>query len=327
MLAITVGNGGIYVHKLKARQVLLAITSVIFIISVYLYHFHPAPIIKSLNYINASLAHLEKKSIIIDGYTVNYYEGLASKNKDTLILLHGLGDDKNSFVLSAKTLSDQYHVILPDLLGHGENEKITSLDYSIEGQVEMVRKFALAKNIEKFHLGGHSMGGHISASYATKYQDTLKSLIIINAPGLIIDDHVAYNGFEDRTISIEELDSIMAKAFYKIPKLPKPLKVFKVNQINESNDFIKYTIIPQIMNSKDFDLISKAVNINVPCLILWGKHDEIVKYNIAEKYNKLIRGSKLIIVDNASHCPQLEVPDIISAEIDTFIKGTNPPYP
>ena len=147
------------------------------------------------------LSPSRKSSIIIDGYTVNYYEGLNSTGKDTPILLHGLGADKNSFVLSAKFLSDQYHVILPDLLGHGDNDKVADLDYSIEGQVEMNRKFAKAKNIETFHLGGHSMGGHISAAYATKYQDTLKSLILINAPGLKIDDHIAYNGFEDRTLS------------------------------------------------------------------------------------------------------------------------------
>ena len=152
----------ILVDKLKIKQVLLAIAGVIFIIGLYLYHFYPTPIIKTYNYMNTSLAKLEKKSIIIDGYTVNYYEGLASKDKDTLVLLHGLEGNKDSFVKSAKSLSDQYHIILPDLLGHGENEKVAGIDYSIEGQAEMIRKFVKAKNIEMFHLGGHSMGGHIS---------------------------------------------------------------------------------------------------------------------------------------------------------------------
>lgn len=306
--------------KLKVKQVLVVLFSVVFIIGVYLYHFYPAPIVKAFNYINASLAKLEKKALVIDGYTVNYYEGVSSKEKDIIVLLHGLGDDKNSFVMSAKRLSDQNHIILLDLLGHGENEKMAGLDYSIEGQAEMVRKFAQAKNLEKYHLGGNSMGGHIAAAYAARYQDTLKGLIIINAPGLIIDDHIAYNGFEDRTISEEELESIMAKAFYKVPRLPKPFKVFKVNQMNESHDFLKYIVIPQIMNNKDCDLMNKISSIQVPSLILWGKHDAIVKYNIAERYDKLLLHSKLVVIENASHCPQLETPDRVSAEIDVFIK-------
>ena len=76
------------------------------------------------------------------------------------------------------------------------------------------------------------------------------------------------------------------------------------------------------MSSKDFDLINKVSIINVPTLILCGKNDEVVKNNIAEKYNELIPHSKLILMDNTCHSPQLEVPGIISEEIDTFIKGT-----
>ena len=80
--------------KLKVKQTLLAVISAIFIIGIYLYNFYPTPLVNAFNYMNASLAKLEKKSILIDGYTVNYYEGLASEDKDTLILLHGLRDDK-----------------------------------------------------------------------------------------------------------------------------------------------------------------------------------------------------------------------------------------
>lgn len=308
--------------RLTVKQVLLAMTFVIFIIGLSLYHLYPTPIIKTYKYTNASLAYLEKKSIMIDGYTVHYYEGLASQEKDTLVLLHGLGDDKDSFVRVAKNLSDQYHILLPDLLGHGENEKLSDADYRIEGQVDMIRKFVKAKNIEMFHLGGHSMGGHIAAAYATKYQDTLKSLIIINSPGLKIDDDIAYNDFEDKTITEQDLEPLLAKIFFKIPKLPKPFRIFQINQLNENHDFTKYILLPQIMNSNDFDLINKISIIQVPTLILWGQHDEIVKHNIAEKFNELIPHSKLIYIDNASHCPQLEVPNIISADIDQFIKET-----
>ena len=306
----------------KVKQMIVILFCAAVMVVVYFYYFYPTPIVKTFQSINASLAKLEKKSITIDGYTVNYYEGLSPKDKDTLVLLHGLGDDKNSFVLAAKRLSDQYHILLVDLLGHGENEKMAGLDYSVEGQAEMIRKFIQDKRIEKLYLGGNSMGGHIAAAYAARYQNTLKGLIIINAPGLIIDDHVAYNGFEDRTISEEELDSIMEKAFYKVPKLPKPLKVFKVNQMNESHDFLKYIVIPHIMNNKDCDLVNRVSSIHVPSLILWGKHDTIVKYNIAERYHKLIFDSKLVVIEDAAHCPQLETPDRVAAEIDIFIKET-----
>jgi len=307
--------------KVSPLKKLLVVCSVITVMIVFIYHSSPVLMIKTFYYLNAISAKLEPKTILIDGYTVHYYEGNSSKGKDTLILLHGLGDDKNSFVLSAKTLTDKYNVILLDLLGHGENARVNDLEYSIEAQANMLRKFVLGKNIERFHLGGNSMGGHIALSYGTRYQEGLKSLILINAPGVKVDNHEVYKTYFDKTVTEEDINLIMGKIFCQVPALPKPFKVYKMQEINENRNFFNNILIPQVRMSKDYDLQDKIKNISIPTLILWGKQDGIVRYNVAEKYAKTIPNATLLTMEDAAHCPQLEAPQKVSTAIDNFISS------
>ncbi len=307
--------------KVSSLKKLLVICSIITVLIMFIYHSYPMPMIKTFYYLNAISAKLEPKTILIDGYTVHYYEGNSSKEKDTLILLHGLGDDKNSFVLSAKALTDKYNIILPDLLGHGENARKNDLEYSIEAQANMLRKFVQGKNIERFHLGGNSMGGHIALSYGTRYQEGLQSLILINAPGAKVDNREVYKTYFDKTVTEEDINLIMEKIFCQIPPLPKPFKVYKMQEINDNRNFLNNIVIPQVRKSKDLDLQDKMKDIFIPTLILWGRQDGIVGYNVAEKYARNIPNATLLTMENAAHCPQLEVPQEVAAAIDNFING------
>src|SRR5262245_15057639 len=88
--------------------------------------------------INAFRAGLTRKSVSVNGYTIHYYEG---GRGETLVLLHGLAHNKTSFVASAAGLTRKYRVILPDLVGHGENARDPGQDYSIRGHVESMKAF------------------------------------------------------------------------------------------------------------------------------------------------------------------------------------------
>ena len=107
---------------------------------------------------------LKKKTIEIEGYLASYYDG---DQRDPVVLLHGMAVEKITFVVSAGKLISRHRVILPDLQGHGENEKDKSRDYSIRSHVEFLQKFIDAIALDSFSLGGNSMGGHVSAEDAS----------------------------------------------------------------------------------------------------------------------------------------------------------------
>lgn len=303
---------------------ILKITGIIFTVLVVLvgiiYFFFPQKLVDFTNYQNASSANLKLKTISINGYQTHYYTNANNTAKDTLVLLHGLGDEKNSFVQTAKLLSEDYYLILPDLLASGENSKKENLDLSINGQVQFLYKFLNKLGVKSFNLGGNSMGGHISAAFTIAYPKNVKSLTLINAPGLKLDSHVVYTGFGKALQNDEDLNNVFSRVFYKIPEMPSPIKKMFIKQINESRDYLNNTIITQIKKGKYFDLKDQINQINVPTLILWGKHDKVVKFNVAERYKRDIPLAKLKILENASHSPQLEIPNEVALNINQFIK-------
>lgn len=295
---------------------------VLFILGIgIIYFFFPQKLVDLTYLQNANSANLKSKTIVVNGYKTHFYTNDNTLAKDTLVLLHGLGDDKNSFVQSAKFLTDNYYLILPDLLASGENSKEASIDLSIKGQVEFVNKFLVSLGVKKFHLAGNSMGGHISAAYTIAYPEDVKKLILINAPGLKLDEHIVYTGFGSVLQNEDDLNKVLSRVFYKVPDMPGPIKKMYISQINNSRDFLNNTVIPQIKKGEYFDLKDKINEIKTPTLILWGKHDEVVKFNVAERFNRDIPISKIEVIENASHSPQLEVPNVVATSINDFLKN------
>lgn len=304
----------------KILKIIGGIIAILLIVVAVVYFFFPEKLVDLTNSQNASAANLKSKTTVVDGYKTHYYTNNNTSAKDTLVLLHGLGDDKNSFVQSAKFLTDDYYLILPDLLASGENSKEKSSDLGIKGQVEFLNTFLTGLGFRKFLLAGNSMGGHISAAYAIAYPEDVKKLILINAPGLKLDDHIVYTGFGSVLQNEDDLNNVLSRVFYKIPDMPGSIKKMYISQINNSRDFINNTIIPQIKNGDYFDLKNKINEIKAPTLILWGKHDKVVKFNVAERYDRDIPLSEIEVIENASHSPQLEVPNVVASSIEKFIQ-------
>lgn len=277
----------------------------------------PQVIVSAVQSQAASAARLSKKELTVNGYNVHYYEGGSGP---TVVLLHGMADEKNSFVNAAKALTGTHHVILPDLMGHGENARDPKRDYSIRGQVEFLHAFLSAKGVRQFALGGNSMGGHTSAAYALAYPAEVNRLVLVNAPGLTLDDHIVYAGFPGKFESVDDYYKVVDRVFYKRPALPGPVVEYMMAETNKNIGLIN-DMAKAITQGEDFDLKDRIGDIAVPTLILWGQHDKVVRFNVAEGYHADIEGSQLVMIDNAGHSPQLEVPDRTGAELAKFLKS------
>lgn len=304
----------------KILKIIGGVIAILLIAVAVIYFFFPKVLVDQTNASYASVANLEKKAVLVNGYTVNYYESKASDDKPDFVLLHGMGDDKSSFLQTAKFLSEDYHLILPDLAGHGENERKQGLDYSIDGQATFLNSFLKKLGIKKFNLVGNSMGGHTAAAYTVKYPNDINNLILLDAAGIKIDNHVVYGGFGKEIENKEELNVVLQRVFYKVPNLPGPIADYMIKTINNSKDFVDDTLIPAIKNGKYFNLKDDVQSIKVPTLVLQGKHDEVVSFNVAEYYRDHITNASLFVIQNASHSPQLEVPEEVAIAIKNFIQ-------
>ena len=123
---------------------------------------------------------LKRKEITIaGGFRYAYLEG---GQGEPLLLLHGFGANKDNFTRVAHFLTPHYRLIIPDLIGFGELSRPQDADYAPPAQAGWLRTFMEALGIKHFHLGGSSMGGQISLTYASLYTADVASLWLL-APG------------------------------------------------------------------------------------------------------------------------------------------------
>jgi len=57
-----------------------------------------------------------------------------------------------------------------------------TVTYSLEEMREDLRQFADALGLDRFVLGGHSMGGTVATLFAERYPDRLAGLILVDSP-------------------------------------------------------------------------------------------------------------------------------------------------
>jgi pimeloyl-ACP methyl ester carboxylesterase len=101
-----------------------------------------------------------------------------------LILLHGGRDHCRSWDAVARALCADWHVIAPDLRGHGDSAWCSDGNYCMMAYV-----FDLAQLIDALGLGavnivGHSLGGNIALRFAGLYPQALNRLIVMEGLGL-----------------------------------------------------------------------------------------------------------------------------------------------
>jgi esterase len=98
-----------------------------------------------------------------------------------LVLLHGMRSERSTWADVAPDLAAAgYRVIAPDMRGHGGSPRTAT--YSFEEMREDVLQFADGLGLDRFVLGGHSMGGTVATLFAERYPGRLRGLIVVDSP-------------------------------------------------------------------------------------------------------------------------------------------------
>ncbi len=89
-----------------------------------------------------------------------------------------------------------------------------------------------------------------------------------------------------------------------------------VNQVAEMDPAI---LIHLIGNYDSYDATAWLNSIQVPTFIFGGELDSMVPFELQELMHQLIPGSQLEIIRHGSHCPQMDLPDLVNAKIEKFL--------
>nr|WP_241764299.1 alpha/beta hydrolase [Hyphomonas jannaschiana] len=112
-----------------------------------------------------------------------HYVDWGNEGAPTLILLHGGRDHCRNWDWVAQELRDDWHIIAPDLRGHGDSAWSSDGEYSPRANVYDLAQLIHQLNVGPVHIVAHSYGGNISLRYAGIYPEMVKKLVAIEGLG------------------------------------------------------------------------------------------------------------------------------------------------
>src|SRR6266481_5780010 len=112
-----------------------------------------------------------------------HYVDWGNPEKPPLLLVHGGRDHCRSWDWTAEALRDDWHVIAPDLRGHGDSQWSTDGNYSFPGYIYDLAQLIHQQGLAPVTIVAHSLGGHIALRYAGVYPDTVARLVVIEGLG------------------------------------------------------------------------------------------------------------------------------------------------
>jgi pimeloyl-ACP methyl ester carboxylesterase len=112
-----------------------------------------------------------------------HYVDWGNVDAPPLILLHGGRDHCRNWDWVARRLCRDWHVIAPDLRGHGDSEWSKSANYSMAAYVYDLAQLIHQLKLSPVTIIGHSLGGAITVRYAGVYPENVKRLVAIEGLG------------------------------------------------------------------------------------------------------------------------------------------------
>ena len=235
-----------------------------------------------------------------------------------VILLHGLALDGRIWLEIAKLYGDQAQFIIPDLRGHGKTE-IGQANGSLEQIAFDLLKLADHLQLDRFTLGGHSMGGYIALAIAEKYPERLDGLIMITS-------NARADAPEKKESRLMEAEQALRHGSRFIAESMAPKLSNSANIQQLSYEIIEKTS-PEGFANVQRAIAARANRINilrelpVPLLAIAGMEDQLMKPEVALEMAEASCTGKSVILPGVGHMPMLEAPHTLGALIvSTLLK-------
>ena len=122
-------------------------------------------------------------SFISQRLRLNYIDW-GNPDAPPLLLVHGGRDHARSWDWVAEELRNDWHIIAPDLRGHGDSAWSPDGNYEMSAFVYDLAQLIHQLNLTSVTIVAHSMGGNIATRYAGLYPENVRKLVTIEGLGL-----------------------------------------------------------------------------------------------------------------------------------------------
>jgi pimeloyl-ACP methyl ester carboxylesterase len=254
-----------------------------------------------------------------------------------IILLHGSNASLHTFEPMVRELAGEYRIITFDQPGHGLTGPHPRDDYSAAGMFEALNAVANAARLDRFYLGGNSMGGWVAWRYALAYPDRVEGLILIDAAGAplregesapplnlgfrlmrnpmlrplisqITPRSLVEKSLKDTVADPSIVDGAMVDRYWELLRFPGNRRASAVRAASD----------------REPEYFERISEITAPTLLLWGAEDKLIFASAATSFDERLSNAEVVILENVGHIPMEEAPAASANAVRRFLEGLQP---
>ena len=219
-----------------------------------------------------------------------------------MLFLHGYLSSGKSFYYQTRFFERDFNVYAPDLKGFGYNADMP-YPYSLDDYINEVKEFIYKNGLKTPSVIAHSFGARIAIKAASEDCGFFNKLVLTGAAGL-----KPKNTFKKS----------VKRTVYRVLKrfLPKE----KLSRFFSAD----YNALSAVMKESFKKIVSEHLddrlkNIKNPTFLVFGAKDKETPLYMAERLNRGISGSRLLIIKNAGHFCFIDKPNKFNMEVKEFL--------
>ena len=156
-----------------------------------------------------------------------HYVDWGNEDAPPLLMVHGGRDHCRNWDWVARALRDDYHIIAPDLRGHGDSEWLHGANYAMVDYVYDLAQLIHQRQLRDVTIVSHSLGGSLSTQYAGVFPENVKKLVSIEGlgpPPRMLERHTSKPAYERMREWIEAGRKLAARNSRRYPTLEAAFK-------------------------------------------------------------------------------------------------------
>ena len=271
-----------------------------------------------------------------------HYVDWGNEEAPPLLLVHGGRDHCRYWDWVAEKLRDRWHVIAPDLRGHGDSAWAPDGNYEMGAFVYDLAQLVHQLDLAPVTIVAHSMGGNIALRYTGLYPENVRKLVAIEglgpSPKVLaeraetpfaerfrkwIDDKRRAAGRTPRRYATldDALARMMAENAYLTPEQARHLTVHGISRNEDGTwswKFDNYLNVWPVVDLPQVDTESLWSAIACPTLLLYGA-DSWASNPAKDGRIAHFRSAEVIEFENAGHWLHHDQFDRFMSTLDDFL--------
>lgn len=283
----------------------------------------PTPLARWMIFVERRFGYLHGRRIECGDIDWHYLEG---GHGEPLVLLHGFNGDADHFTRTSRYLSGHFRVLAPDLPGFGETRIGEEFSFRIDDIAAHVLEWIDALGVQRFYLGGNSMGGYVAAAIARHAPHRVRSLWLLAPGGLhtaplsAVFEEIAAGRHNPLIVrDQDDFDRLIDYCFVHPPFIPGPVRRFLARRAAATEPRARIIFDAFRFDSRPLETL--ADGLEIPTLIMWGDSDQVLHPEGAKLLTARMPDSHQLLLRQTGHLPMLERPRLAAESWISFTQA------